>query len=53
MEKTLILFDVDGTLTESRKEIKQNMIDNLTSLKLITHLDIGIVGGSNLDKQKE
>ena len=53
MEKTLVLFDVDGTLTESRKEIKQDMIDNLTSLKLITHLDIGIVGGSNLDKQKE
>ena len=25
--KTLILFDVDGTLTVSRKIMKQNMID--------------------------
>jgi phosphomannomutase len=47
--KTLVLFDVDGTLTESRKIIKQDMIDMLHKLKV----DIGIVGGSNLVKQKE
>ena len=51
--KTLILFDVDGTLTESRKVIKQNMVDTLKKLKTIDNLDIGIVGGSNLKKQKE
>ena len=48
---TLVLFDVDGTLTESRKIIQQPMIDILKSLKQKVH--IGIVGGSNLDKQKE
>jgi phosphomannomutase len=53
MATTLILFDVDGTLTEPRIKIKEDMIENLTSLKLITNLDIGIVGGSNLEKQKE
>ena len=53
MEKTLILFDVDGTLTESRKVVKQNMLDTLHKLKKIENLDIGIVGGSNLEKQKE
>lgn len=53
MSKTLILFDVDGTLTESRKVVKQNMLDTLEKLKEIKNLDIGIVGGSNLEKQKE
>ena len=51
MSKVLILFDVDGTLTESRKLVKQNMIDTLIKLK--SKVDIGIVGGSNLSKQKE
>lgn len=51
--KTLILFDVDGTLTESRKVIKQNMVDTLKKLKTFDNLEIGIVGGSNLKKQKE
>lgn len=53
MTKTLILFDVDGTLTESRKVIKQNMVDTLNKLKDNKNLDIGIVGGSDLKKQKE
>ena len=51
--KTLILFDVDGTLTVSRKIIKQNMIDQLAKMNLIEDLDLGIVGGSDLEKQKE
>lgn len=51
MSKVLILFDVDGTLTGSRKLVKQNMIDTLIKLK--SKVDIGIVGGSNLSKQKE
>ena len=53
MTKTLILFDVDGTLTASRKVVKQNMLDTLEKLKKVEDLDIGIVGGSNLEKQKE
>ena len=51
--KTLILFDVDGTLTESRLKIKENMINKINDLKKIKDLDIGIVGGSNLIKQEE
>tara|TARA_Y100000589_G_C27088603_1_gene602885 strand:+ start:72 stop:818 length:747 start_codon:yes stop_codon:yes gene_type:complete len=50
-EKTIILFDVDGTLTESRKVIKQDMVDTLQ--KLSKKYIIGIVGGSDLKKQKE
>ena len=33
MTKSLILFDVDGTLTASRKVVKQNMLDTLEKLK--------------------
>ncbi len=53
MKKTLILFDVDGTLTASRKVVKPNMLATLEKLKKIENLHIGIVGGSNLEKQKE
>lgn len=49
----IILFDVDGTLTESRKKIKNNMIHIIKELKSKPNISIGIVGGSNLDKQKE
>lgn len=51
--KTLVLFDVDGTLTKSRLTIEQPMIDILTKLNEIPDLDLGIVGGSNMKKQKE
>lgn len=51
--KTLILFDVDGTLTESRLTIQQPMIETLEKLRKIENIDLGIVGGSNLKKQKE
>ena len=51
--KTLVLFDVDGTLTQSRLTIEQSMIDTLEKLTKIENLDLGIVGGSNLKKQKE
>lgn len=53
MKKTIILFDVDGTLSESRKIIKDNMVKCLSELKNNKNIDIGIVGGSNLEKQKE
>ena len=51
--KTLVLFDVDGTLTKSRLTIEQPMIDMLTKLNDIPDLDLGIVGGSNMKKQKK
>lgn len=49
--KTIVLFDVDGTLSESRKTIKPNMDSVLNKLK--NEVDIAVVGGSNLCKQKE
>ena len=50
-KNTIILFDVDGTLTESRKVIKQDIIETLQTLS--EKYIIGIVGGSDLKKQKE
>ena len=51
--KNLILFDVDGTLTKSRLKIENPMLETLKKLSMIEGLDIGIVGGSDLNKQKE
>ena len=51
--KNLILFDVDGTLTKSRLAIEKPMIETLKKLKSTEGIDIGIVGGSDLNKQKE
>lgn len=49
----LILFDVDGTLTEPRKSILDPMLTTLKQLKKIDNLILGIVGGSNLEKQQQ
>jgi phosphomannomutase len=51
MSKTLILFDVDGTLTTPRKKIEKEMIETLNELK--KKYIVGIVGGSDLKKQFE
>lgn len=51
--KNIILFDVDGTLTSPRLPIAQNMIDKLHELKKLDDFDIGIVGGSDIEKQRE
>ena len=51
MKDILVLFDVDGTLTEPRQKVKQEMIEFLKELK--TKVTIGIIGGSDLKKQKE
>lgn len=51
--KNLILFDVDETLTKSRKKIETDTINMINNLKNLNNIDIGIVGGSDLDKQKE
>ena len=48
---TLVLFDVDGTLTPARKTISKEMQSILTSLR--EKVVIGFVGGSDLSKQKE
>lgn len=51
LSKVLFLFDVDGTLTLSRKEAAEEMKNFLTDLKgkALT----GFVGGSDIAKQKE
>lgn len=49
----LILFDVDGTLTEPRKCITQNMLNTLHKLKTVQNIHLGFVGGSDLSKQQE
>jgi hydroxymethylpyrimidine pyrophosphatase-like HAD family hydrolase len=51
MSRTLVLFDVDGTLTAPREEATKVMKDYLMALK--ERVVVGIVGGSDLPKQKE
>jgi hypothetical protein len=49
--RVLALFDVDGTLTEPRKVVSP---ETLTFLKALREkIAIGVVGGSDLVKQKE
>jgi phosphomannomutase len=50
-DNTIVLFDVDGTLTESRKKITSDVRDII--LKLKERVTIGVVGGSDFIKQKE
>lgn len=52
-EKTLLLFDVDGTLTKPRLSIDRKMIDTLQEVKQIKNIDLGFVGGSDYSKQIE
>lgn len=49
--KKIVLFDVDGTLTEPRHEASQEMKIFLSELR--KKVPIGIIGGSDLIKQKE
>ena len=49
--KILVLFDVDGTLTEPREEASEEMTAFLAELR--GHVVTGIVGGSDLPKQQE
>jgi len=50
-EKTLVLFDVDGTLTEPRKAALPEIKTFLAKLR--ERVTIGVVGGSDLAKAKE
>ena len=49
MEKNLILFDVDGTITESGEKMNFEDISYLNNLKK-DNIELGIVGGGKLDK---
>jgi phosphomannomutase len=49
--RIIALFDVDGTLTEPRGEITEDMMEFM--LKLNKKITVGIVGGSDLPKQEE
>ncbi|KNC99132.1 phosphomannomutase [Spizellomyces punctatus DAOM BR117] len=51
LSNTLVLFDVDGTLTPARKTISPEMKQLLADLR--KKVVIGFVGGSDLSKQKE
>lgn len=51
MPKKLVLFDVDGTLSEPRAEATEEMKHFLQTLK--KKVVVGIVGGSDLVKQQE
>lgn len=47
MKKTIVLFDMDGTLTPCREKITYPVIASLR--KLSDHCKIGIVSGSDMD----
>jgi phosphomannomutase len=47
----LLLFDIDGTLTEPRKRMSSSMAEFLSTVR--QHAHIGIVGGSDFHKQQE
>jgi len=49
--RIIALFDVDGTLTIPRGEVEEDMMDVLKTLR--QKITVGIVGGSDLPKQKE
>ena len=48
---TIVLFDVDGTLTHPRQKVDVEMLDFLKHLRYYVH--IGVVGGSDMTKIKE
>jgi phosphomannomutase len=52
-KKTLLLFDVDGTLTKPRLPVDLNMITLLQEIKKNKNIDLGFVGGSDYSKQIE
>lgn len=48
---TIILFDIDGTLSLPRKQAKSKVIELLQTYR--DRVYIGVVGGSDFEKQKE
>ena len=51
--KVGVLFDVDGTLTASRKRAAPEMVAFLAALRAVPGVTTGMVGGSDLPKQRE
>jgi len=51
ISNTLVLFDVDGTLTEARQSIEKNML--LALRELARHAEIAFLTGSDLEYIKE
>ena len=51
MNKTIVLFDMDGTLTEPRKKFERFLLSTLRELASIT--EIGIVSGSDYNYIRE
>ena len=51
--KHIVLFDMDGTLTESRDIIYEQMVSALVDLSTVPNLEIGIVTGSDYDYVKQ
>lgn len=49
---TILLFDVDGTLTPSGDIIKPEMISVIQKISQMENVNLGIVGGGNYDKIK-
>ena len=50
--KTLVLFDVDQTLTPARQTIQQDMVDTLKAVR-DKGITLGIVSGSDIAKVTE
>ena len=50
--KTILLFDVDQTMTPARQSIQQDMIDTLNAVHA-KGITLGIVSGSDLPKVTE
>tara|TARA_Y100001937_G_scaffold18642_1_gene25698 strand:- start:46808 stop:47635 length:828 start_codon:yes stop_codon:yes gene_type:complete len=50
-QNPIVLFDIDGTITEARKLVSKKMIETLRELSYIT--EIGFVTGSGLEYVKE
>lgn len=50
-KKSIFLFDVDGTLTKPRNKVTPDVLNFLKDLH--NHVEIGIIGGSDLSKIKE
>ncbi|KAK9458589.1 eukaryotic phosphomannomutase [Lipomyces oligophaga] len=51
LKNTIVLFDVDGTLTPARLHVSDEMLELLAKLR--EKVAIGFVGGSDFIKQKE
>ncbi|CAM9844656.1 unnamed protein product, partial [Hapterophycus canaliculatus] len=49
--RIIALFDVDGTLTAARKVLLPDMVEFMAKLR--KEITVGVVGGSDLPKQKE